>query len=181
MKTATARALAVLSLSLLALSSCSGGGTWGGEGGRYGGTGTETETGTETGTGTGSGMESESDMEAGTVSLTTAETDLGTVVVDGQGMVVYQFDQDEPGSGTSTCTGQCARNWPAVPGDGSAEVEGVTGEVGSITGVDGQSQLTLEGWPLYYYVGDQEPGDTSGQGVNDVWWVLSPAGEVIRE
>lgn len=179
MKTATARGLAALSLTLLALSACSGGGTGGGDGGtsRYGG-GQQSEESSSTDGGTDGGTEA--GMDAGTVGLATAETDLGTIVVDGEGMVVYQFDQDEQGSGTSTCTGQCAENWPAVPGDGTAEMEGVTGEVGSITGVDGQPQLTLDGWPLYYFVGDKEPGDTTGQGVNDVWWVLSPEGEVIR-
>jgi predicted lipoprotein with Yx(FWY)xxD motif len=55
----------------------------------------------------------------------------------------------------------------------------VTGEVGTITGVDGETQVTLNGWPLYYYAGDNDPGDTNGQGVNDVGWVLTPAGEMI--
>ena len=59
------------------------------------------------------------------------------------------------------------------------EVEGVTGEVGTITGVDGSMQLTLDGWPLYTFAGDSAEGDTNGQGVNGVWWVLSPAGEKI--
>lgn len=171
MRTSSARGLAALSLALLALSACSGGGDSGGDGGMdgYGG-GQQAE----------SPAASDGGTEAGAVGLATAETALGTVVVDGEGMVVYQFDKDEQGSGTSTCTGQCAEKWPAVPGDGTAEVEGVTGEVGTITGTDGQPQLTLEGWPLYYFAGDDEPGDTYGQGVGEVWWVLSPDGEVIR-
>ncbi|ATG50720.1 hypothetical protein CFK38_03685 [Brachybacterium vulturis] len=178
MRTAITRGMAALSLTLLALSACSGGDPGGGG-----------DSGGDSGMrGYGGGQQSQdpaaSDGGAGTdtaaVGLATAETELGTIVVDGAGMVVYQFDQDEQGSGTSTCTGQCAENWPAVPGDSSAEIEGVTGEVGSITGVDGQPQLTLDGWPLYYYAGDEEPGDTTGQGVGGVWWVLSPEGEVLR-
>lgn len=172
MRTATARGLATLSLALLALSSCSGGAgenSGGGGGDGYGGDyGGGAETGMETADG------------SAMAGLSTAETDLGTIVVDGAGMTVYQFDQDEQGSGTSTCTGQCAQNWPAVAGDGTGRIDGVTGEVGTITGVDGQPQLTLDGWPLYYFAGDEAPGDTAGQGVNDVWWVLSPEGEVIR-
>jgi predicted lipoprotein with Yx(FWY)xxD motif len=39
--------------------------------------------------------------------------------------------------------------------------------------------VTLNGWPLYYFAGDSAAGDTNGQGVNDVWWVLTPAGEKI--
>ncbi|MCD1268093.1 hypothetical protein B5M43_004415 [Microbacterium sp. MEC084] len=117
----------------------------------------------------------------GAVSLTTAETDLGTIVVDGEGKVVYQFDSDEQGAGVSTCEGQCLGNWPPVPGGEDVEAEGVTGEVGTITGVDGEPQLTLNGWPLYYFAGDQAAGDTNGQGVDEVWWVLDPAGEPIRD
>ena len=60
---------------------------------------------------------------------------------------------------------------------GAPAVEGVTGELGTITGVDGSTQVTLNGWPLYYFVGDAAPGEVKGQGVNDVWWVLTPDGE----
>ena len=117
---------------------------------------------------------------ASDAALTTADSDLGEIVVDGEGMTVYLFDSDTQGSGTSTCEGQCATNWPAVTTDSDEPVvEGVTGEVGTITGVDGSTQVTLNGWPLYYYAGDAAAGDTTGQGVGDVWWVLTPAGEKI--
>lgn len=176
MRTSTARGLATLSLTLLALSACSGdGGSGGDSSGRYGG-GEQEQEDAKAGASDGESMTD----GAQSTSLATADTDLGTIVVDGTGMVVYQFDQDEQGSGSSTCTDQCAENWPAVPGSAAPELDGVTGEVGTITGVDGQPQLTLDGWPLYYFVGDQEPGDTTGQGVNEVWWVLAPDGEVIR-
>lgn len=112
--------------------------------------------------------------------LTTADSDLGEIVVDGEGLTVYMFDNDTQGADVSVCEGECATNWPAVTTDSdSPEVEGVTGEVGTITGVDGSTQVTLNGWPLYYFAGDAAAGDTAGQGVNDVWWVLTPAGEKI--
>lgn len=114
--------------------------------------------------------------------LMVAESSLGEIVVDGEGMTVYMFDNDTQGSGTSSCEGQCATNWPAVTTEEDApEVEGVTGEVGTITGVDGATQVTLNGWPLYYFAGDSVPGDVAGQGVNEVWWVLSPEGERMAE
>ncbi|HEY0120032.1 MAG TPA: hypothetical protein VGC04_14750 [Cellulomonas sp.] len=113
-------------------------------------------------------------------SLATASTGLGTIVVDGKGMTVYQFDKDTQGAGSSACTGQCATQWPAVPGGAAMpSVDGVTGTVGTITGTDGQPQLTLNGWPLYYYAGDSAAGDTKGQGVGGIWWVLTPAGERV--
>lgn len=124
----------------------------------------------------------ESEDTAGSAALMVAESELGEIVVDGAGMTVYMFDDDTHGGEASTCEGQCAENWPAVTTDDEMpEVEGVTGEVGTITGADGDTQVTLGGWPLYYFVGDTAPGDVAGQGVNGVWWVLSPAGERMAE
>ena len=110
--------------------------------------------------------------------LMAADSSLGEIVVDDAGMTVYMFDSDTQGAGSSTCEGQCAANWPAVTTESDAPaVDGVTGEVGTIEGVDGATQVTLNGWPLYYYIGDEAAGDVNGQAVNDVWWVLTPAGE----
>ena len=123
---------------------------------------------------------SDAGSAASGAALATADSDLGEIVVDGEGMTVYMFDSDTQGGDASTCEGQCAANWPAVTTESDApDVEGVTGEVGTITGVDGSTQLTLNGWPLYYFAGDSAAGDTNGQGVNGVWWVLTPAGEKI--
>jgi predicted lipoprotein with Yx(FWY)xxD motif len=120
--------------------------------------------------------------DASAAGLAVAESSLGEVVVDGDGMTVYMFDNDTQGAGTSSCAGECAANWPAVTTEGDAPVvDGVTGEVGTITGVDGATQVTLNGWPLYTFAGDSAAGDVNGQGVNDVWWVLSPDGERMGE
>lgn len=116
--------------------------------------------------------------ETASADLMTAESSLGEIVVDGEGMTVYMFDNDTQGAGASVCEGQCAANWPAVTTESEMpDVEGVTGEVGTITGVGGVTQVTLNGWPLYYFVGDAAAGDVKGQGVNGVWWVLTPDGE----
>jgi predicted lipoprotein with Yx(FWY)xxD motif len=112
--------------------------------------------------------------------LATAESDLGTIVVDGAGMTVYYFDKDTPGSGESACSGECLVNWPPVTADSdSPAVDGVTGEVGTITRDDGTTQVTLEGRPLYLWVQDKAAGDVTGQGVGDVWWVVAPDGAEI--
>ena len=109
--------------------------------------------------------------------LSTGSSALGTIVVDTAGRAVYMYDADKQGATSSVCTGGCASAWPAVPA--GAVAAGVTGEVGSITGVDGKPQATLDGWPLYYYVKDSAAGDVTGQGVGGVWWALSPAGAKI--
>lgn len=112
--------------------------------------------------------------------LATAESDLGTIIVDGDGRTVYLFDEDTQGADASSCEGQCAANWPAVHGDDPMVADDIAGEIGSITGVDGEPQLTLDGWPLYTFAGDEAAGDVAGQGLMDSWWVLSPDGEPIR-
>jgi predicted lipoprotein with Yx(FWY)xxD motif len=51
--------------------------------------------------------------ESSTVGI--AETSLGTILVDGEGMTLYVFDSDDPGA--STCYDDCAANWPPVTVD----------------------------------------------------------------
>jgi predicted lipoprotein with Yx(FWY)xxD motif len=114
--------------------------------------------------------------------LRTADTDLGNIVVDSEGMTVYVFDSDTPDSGESSCTGGCLEAWPPVVTESdSPSVDGVTGEVGTITRDDGTKQVTLDGWPLYYWQDDAAPGDTTGQAVQDVWWVVSADGTKITD
>ena len=119
----------------------------------------------------------------GEYALATAESSLGTIVVDGAGMTVYVFDNDTANSGTSTCEGECLVQWPAVVTDSdNPTVEGVMGTVGTITRTDdGAKQITLNGLPLYYWVEDTAPGDVSGQGVGGVWWVVGPDGVKITD
>lgn len=128
----------------------------------------------------GGGSAAAPDVPAGTV-LTTADSDLGKIVVDAQGMTVYYYSPDVPGSGTSTCTDACLAAWPPVHATGKTpKVDGVTGDVGTIEGNDGKPQVTLDGRPLYLYAGDGQPGDVAGQGIDDIWWVSAPDGTEIR-
>jgi predicted lipoprotein with Yx(FWY)xxD motif len=114
------------------------------------------------------------------VVLATADSEFGEIVVDAEGRTVYVFDRDTADSGSSACTGQCLDNWPAVAADaGDPAVDGVTGDVGTIERDDGTMQVTLDGLPLYTYVGDADAGDVTGQGVQDVWWVVGPDGAKI--
>jgi predicted lipoprotein with Yx(FWY)xxD motif len=107
-------------------------------------------------------------------------TNLGDVVVDAKGMTVYVFDKDVAGSGSSACTGDCAKLWSAVPAasDQPAAV-GITAPIGVISGPGGGKQITVGGLPVYTYTGDKAPGDTNGQLFKNLWHALSPSGQKI--
>ena len=52
--------------------------------------------------------------------------------------------------------------------------------LGTIDRGDGTTQVTYNGWPLYYFAPEQKPGDAAGQNVADVWFVVSAAGGPIQ-
>ena len=119
--------------------------------------------------------------QVGTILTANSTAQLGTVVVDGQGFTLYRFDKDSAKPPTSNCSGDCAKKWPpvlATPG-APLTVEGVEQEaVGTINRADGTIQLTLNGWPVYRYSGDPQPGATTGQGIGDGQWAaVTPQGE----
>ena len=109
-------------------------------------------------------------------SLRIADTDLGSVLVDADGSTVYLFTNDDGGS---TCNEGCQDTWPPVLAPVSVS-DGADAElIGSVTRADGTEQATYGGWPVYYYAGDAGPGDTNGQGVGDVWFVVDSRGNGI--
>jgi predicted lipoprotein with Yx(FWY)xxD motif len=114
--------------------------------------------------------------------LSTTTSDFGDIVVDSTGRTVYVFDRDMPGSGKSACTGQCLENWPPVTSESDTPtVDGVSGDVGTIEWDDGTLQVTLDGWPLYTFADDAKAGDTAGQGVQGVWWIVDPSGVKVTD
>ena len=105
---------------------------------------------------------------------------LGQIIVDGKGMTAYVWDKDTANSGVSACTGTCATLWSAITTTSATPtVTGITGTVATITGVTGGKQITINGLPIYTFTKDTKPGDTNGQGVLNIWHVLSPAGTKI--
>jgi predicted lipoprotein with Yx(FWY)xxD motif len=112
--------------------------------------------------------------------LATADSSLGTIVVDAKGLTVYVFDKDTANSGKSVCEGDCLAKWPAVVATSDTPSgDGITGDLGSITRTDGTKQVTLNGWPLYYFAADSAAGDVKGQGVGGVWWAVAPNGDKV--
>ena len=107
---------------------------------------------------------------------------LGQIIVDGRGRTLYMFAADQ--GTTSNCYNDCAGAWPPVLTHGSP-IAG-TGATASLLGTtarkDGTTQVTYAGHPLYYWVADRQPGDATGQALNNFggpWYVLSPSGMEI--
>jgi predicted lipoprotein with Yx(FWY)xxD motif len=111
---------------------------------------------------------------------TTTHPTLGTILVDGGGRTLYMYVLDMPG--TSVCEAACAMAWPPLTTTGTPMAgTGVNPAlIGTITRTDGSRQVTYNDHPLYYYRNDQQPGQVSGQGVSNVWYVLGPDGEPIE-
>jgi len=122
-------------------------------------------------------MSASDDAAATEGTLDVADSDLGQILVDGEGMTVYLFTNDSPG--VSNCEGDCLAAWPPVAGPVTAG-DGVDASLlDTITATDGSTQVTYDGWPLYYWAQDTAPGDVTGQGVNDVWYVVAPDGTQV--
>ena len=115
------------------------------------------------------------------VTLQIASNDkLGKILADGNGNTLYLLTKDAKGA--SKCYDQCAASWPAVIPQGAPTLkEGIdTNLISTTLRTDGSAQLTYNGWPLYHFEKDSAPGDTNGQGVGNVWWVVSGEGNPIK-
>jgi predicted lipoprotein with Yx(FWY)xxD motif len=101
-------------------------------------------------------------------------SDTVSFLVDGVGKSLYLSLQDTPGK--SNCTADCLTVWKPVLVD--ARVIAGSGVVQANLGVivlpNGTHQVTYLGAPLYTYIKDINPGDTNGQGVGGVWFLVTP-------
>jgi predicted lipoprotein with Yx(FWY)xxD motif len=93
-------------------------------------------------------------------------TDIGgkMVLTDANGMTLYTFDKDA--AGVTNCYDKCAQNWPPLIADASAAAEG---DFTLVDRTDGTKMWAYKGMPLYLWVKDTKPGDTTGDMVGEVW------------
>ena len=94
------------------------------------------------------------------------------VLADAAGRTVYTFDKDT--AGKSNCSGTCLTAWPAFTAKAGATAQGDFGLIDA----NGARQWTVKGMPLYYFVGDSQPGDKNGDGSGGVWRVASSTAAV---
>ena len=104
----------------------------------------------------------------------------GPILTDEEGTALYLFRSDAQNGDTSACTDEeCVSEWPPFTTEGSPVAGGgaIQSLLGTITREDGTTQVTYNGWPLYYFSG----GSTGGQGQENLWFLVSPSGEAIQE
>lgn len=142
----------------------------GGYGNRYGGGSSESEP---------ASSEAGAESGAGVVSLGNAQK-LGMVLVDSNGMTLYDFHKDK--GTTSSCYGACAEGWPPMLTEGEPSVGNgaSSSKLGTTERKDGTMQVTYAGHPLYTFVEDKKPGEANGNDVSAFggqWYALKGSGE----
>jgi predicted lipoprotein with Yx(FWY)xxD motif len=99
-----------------------------------------------------------------------ADNAKGKILTDSKGMTLYTFDRDTT-PGKSACNGPCATNWPPLMASATATN---SGDWTVVTRDDGSKMWAYKGKPLYTWVRDTKPGETTGDGVQNVWKIARP-------
>jgi predicted lipoprotein with Yx(FWY)xxD motif len=168
-------AIAALALiALLAVAGCGSSSNDSGSssGGAYGGGGSKASSTTT----------SSEPSGGGTVAVVTAASapKLGKIIVDSNGLTLYDFHKDK--GGKSACYGPCEQAWPPLTSEGEPEAgEGaMASKLGTTERKDGTMQVTYDGHPLYTFVEDKKPGEANGNDTSAFgaqWYALLPSGE----
>jgi len=119
---------------------------------------------------------------SGSTVITSASSAAGTFLATGSGRAVYLWTKDS--GGMSACTAACEGMWPPVAASGTVTASGSVkaSDLGTLTRSDGTKQVTYDGHPLYYFVGDSGPGMANGQGSDGFgakWWLVAPTGSDV--
>ena len=122
--------------------------------------------------------------QSGPVTLQLANSRYEKIIVDGSGRALYLFDADR--SQVSTCYAACATAWPPLiatqpPTAGPNLAQALTSTTAR---TDGSQQVTYNGHPLYYYIGDHAPGEVNCQAVVEYgggWYVVDGQGNKISK
>ncbi|WP_425836840.1 COG4315 family predicted lipoprotein [Streptomyces fractus] len=134
------------------------------------------------GGGSGGGSDSGGGTPAATdaSTLSTSDSPMGKILVDGKGRTLYLFTSDGKNSNSMKCDAKCVKEWPHMEGKPKAGA-GVQPNLIATTKGSGTAQATYAGHPLYYYADDHKAGDTNGQGIGQIWYVIDSHGHAIKK
>jgi len=112
--------------------------------------------------------------------ISLGHTSDGMVLVDSNGMTLYDFHKDK--GTTSSCYGACEQAWPpvATEGEPTAGNGASASKLGTTKRKDGTMQVTYAGHPLYTFVEDKKPGEANGNDTSAFgaqWYALKGNGE----
>ena len=94
-----------------------------------------------------------------------AEVGGKTILTDAKGMTLYIWDKDDVG--VSNCYDKCATAWPPLLVDAGTAV---TGDFTLVDRKDSDKKIVAyRGLPLYLWIKDTKPGETTGDGVGGTW------------
>jgi predicted lipoprotein with Yx(FWY)xxD motif len=118
----------------------------------------------------------------GNSAISVVSTPDGPALADANGRTLYLFAGDTRDLSRLSAAGRAF--WPPLTSTTRPTAQGgaLASQIGSVRGATGAAQVTYNGHPLYYFVGDRSPGQATGQGLNQFgarWYVLSPAGTAI--
>jgi len=104
------------------------------------------------------------------------------VLISPRGLTLYHMTVEK--GKKVVCTGQCTVFWPPLlvrKGGKLTAGPGVNAKkLGTIRRPNGRYQVTYAGLPLYSFVSDKRRGDVKGEGVQKIWYAVSPTGRIVK-
>jgi predicted lipoprotein with Yx(FWY)xxD motif len=111
-------------------------------------------------------------------------TALGSILVNRAGHTLYLFTRDSRNHDRCAAIAGCTGIWPLVTTTGTPTLgPGVKRSLVGTIKVAGARQVTYAGHPLYTYIADSGPGDTSYVGQSQFggkWYALNAAGHIVK-
>jgi predicted lipoprotein with Yx(FWY)xxD motif len=106
-----------------------------------------------------------------------------TIIVNKGGRTLYHLTSEK--GNKFVCTGQCATIWPPLTlpkGTKPVAGPGITkSKLSTIKRPDGRIQVTYAGMTLYRYSADSKAGQANGEGIQNIWYAISPAGTLVKK
>jgi len=113
------------------------------------------------------------------------KTNVGTILVNGRGYTLYAFAKDRRNKDACARLRGCLSVWPALTTAGRpAAGRGVRSSlIGTIALSAGVRQVTYAGHPLYTYIADIGPGETTYVNIPQFggrWPAMDAAGDEVK-
>ena len=114
---------------------------------------------------------------AGAIVGSKSSSSFGEYLTDTKGITLYVFADDT--SLKSNCNGDCLKKWPPYMYDNrnlASSTDALSKRMNAIKRDDGTLQYAYGTKPVYYYIGDKNPGEINGVSVGDTgskWSVIS--------